>query len=118
MSQKFEIYQTGTSFSSNKQEAISLASKSLIGEIKNGKVVYSIYEVLYLLETKKAELVKNNKKIPFNELIKKANNLIYIAFKDLRDKGYILKEGLKFGADFRVYSKGSKPGEAHAKYIL
>jgi tRNA-intron endonuclease len=36
----------------------------------------------------------------------------------LRNKGYILKEGLKFGADFRVYGKGDKPGKSHAKYLL
>lgn len=118
MAEKFEIYQTGASFASNKTEATSLASKSSIGEIKNGKVVYSIYEVLYLLETKRAELIKGDKRVTFTELIKKASDIVYIVFRDLRDKGYILKEGLKFGADFRVYSKGSKPSQAHAKYLL
>ena len=39
-------------------------------------------------------------------------------FKDLRDKGYLLKTALKFGADFRVYDKGHKPGKEHAKWIL
>lgn len=115
----FQIYLIGNKFQSNKSEAQELASKSSIGEFKGGKVIYSIYEVLYLLDNKKAELISSkNKKISFHELVKKANHTIYLAFKDLRNKGYILKEGLKFGADFRVYNKGDKPGKRHAKYLL
>ncbi len=119
MASKFEIYQSGeNNFFSNKKEAIDLASKSSIGELKSGKATYSIYEVLYLLEKKQAELIKGSKGIKFEQLLSKADNNIYLVFKDLRDKGYILKEGLKFGADFRVYNKGDKPGKAHAKYLL
>ena len=114
----FPIYQTGNSFQSNSSEAIALTSKSSIGEIHQGKVIYSIYEVLYLIDEKKAELIKGNSKIKFEQLLKKVKPNTYFAFKDLRDKGNILKEGLKFGADFRVYEKGEKPGKAHAKYLL
>ena len=39
-------------------------------------------------------------------------------FKDLREKGYVLKTALKFGADFRVYEKGKKLGKAHAKWVV
>ena len=42
----------------------------------------------------------------------------YPVFKDLRKKGYIVKTELKFGADFRVYKKGIKPGQEHAIWIL
>ena len=114
----FPIYQTGSSFHSNSSEAIALSSKSSIGEIKQGKVIYSIYEVLYLIDEKKAELIKGKNPVKFEQLLKKAEANIYVVFKDLRDKGNILKEGLKFGADFRVYEKGEKPGKAHAKYLL
>jgi tRNA-intron endonuclease len=118
---KFLIYKVGNSFSSNTKEAADLASTSYIGEIKNGKMIYSLFEVLYLLEKNKAELLNNkNKKITFNELLRKneKNHEIYLTFKDLKDKGHILKEGLKFGTDFRVYKKGDKPGKDHAKYLL
>jgi len=36
----------------------------------------------------------------------------------LRDKGYVVKTALKFGADFRVYEKGRTPDEEHAKWIV
>ena len=36
----------------------------------------------------------------------------------MRSRGYIVKTALKFGADFRVYDKGIKPGEDHAKWVV
>ena len=38
----------------------------------------------------------------------------YLVFKDLRKKAYIVKTGLKFGCEFRVYKKSDK----HASYLL
>ena len=121
MSEKITIYNLGNSFFSNKEEALALASKSFIGEVKDGKVYYSIYETLFLLEKSKALLLDSKEKqISFHSLLKKhsKNHLSYIVFKDLTEKGMIVKEGLKFGTDFRVYNKGEKPGKAHAKYLL
>ena len=42
----------------------------------------------------------------------------YSVFKDLRTRGYIVKTALKFGADFRVYDRGVKPGQDHAKWVM
>jgi tRNA-intron endonuclease len=121
MEGKFEIYQSGNSFFSNKKEAIELASKSQLGEFKEGKVTYSIYEAMYLLEKNKVKIIDNkNKSMSVKTLGKKLgkNKKSYLVFKDLRDKGHIVKEGLKFGSDFRVYEKGDRPGKSHAKYLL
>lgn len=35
-----------------------------------------------------------------------------------RSRGYILKTALKYGADFRVYDKGVRPGEDHSTWLL
>lgn len=40
----------------------------------------------------------------------------YMVYEDLREKGYIVISGLKFGTDFAVYKKG--PGLEHAPYIV
>ena len=70
------------------------------------------------------EIFSRNKKIPKSELMNKFRRIDkkiqikYPVFKDLRKKGYIVKTALKFGAEFRVYEKGSKPGKKHAKWIL
>lgn len=105
---KIQIIKTGNTFSSNQSEAMTLANTKKFGELKNKKVIYSIYEALYLIEKKKAE-IKNNISLNKNTKIK------YIVYKNLRDKGLIPKTGLKFGADFRVYENLKVK---HAKYLL
>jgi len=40
----------------------------------------------------------------------------YIVYKDLRDKGYVVTPGIKFGSDFAVYERG--PGIDHAPFII
>jgi tRNA-intron endonuclease, archaea type len=39
-------------------------------------------------------------------------------FADLRARGYVVKTALKYGADFRVYDRGVKPGEDHSRWIV
>lgn len=39
-------------------------------------------------------------------------------FRDLRDKGFCVKTGFKFGFDFRVYPRGKKPGQAHTQFVV
>ncbi len=56
--------------------------------------------------------VKKAKKLEPNFWIR------YCVFREMRGRGYIVKTALKFGADFRVYDRGVKPGEDHAKWIL
>jgi len=115
--QKFTIYQTGNSYFSNQNDAIALASKSFFGEVKEGKVIYSIFEVVYLIEKNKANLEAKSKN-ENKKLNKVKNSKEYLVFKDLRDKGHIVKEGLKFGTNFRVYKQGEVPGKNHARYLL
>src|SRR6266566_3691170 len=40
----------------------------------------------------------------------------YQVYKDLREKGYVVTPGIKFGADFAVYEHG--PGIDHAPFIV
>ena len=39
-------------------------------------------------------------------------------YSDLRERGYVVKTGFKFGFDLRVYPKGKKPGEAHTQWVI
>lgn len=121
--EKIKSYLIGEIIASNDSEAISLYEKSRFGELKNGKVQYSLPEALFLVEKEKMDIFSKNKKISKAEIInklKKIDNRIqtkYFVYKDLREKGYIVKTALKFGADFRIYDKGHKPGDEHAKWI-
>jgi len=121
---KIQAHLTGQIVSSNSSEAKFLFKKSSFGEIVGEKVQYSLTEALYLIETGKMEILIRDKKIPKKDLINrfrridKKLQIKYPVFKNLREKGYVVKTALKFGADFRVYEKGGKPGKKHAKWIV
>ncbi len=118
------VYLLGETLFTNSSEAYTLYKKSSFGEVIEGKIKYSVLEVLFLLDTKKIEVISKNKKISKEELLKKFIRLDkriqikYPVYKDLRKKGYVVKTALKFGADFRVYEKGAKPGTKHSKWIV
>ena len=122
--EKIQAHLTKEIISSNDSEAHSLYNKSHFGQPVSGKIQYSISEALFLAEKGKMEIVSRGKNIPEKELIKKLQKIDkkiqikYPVFKDLRERGYIVKTALKFGAEFRVYDKGSKPGKQHAKWIV
>ncbi|MBU0635416.1 tRNA-intron lyase [Candidatus Micrarchaeota archaeon] len=42
----------------------------------------------------------------------------FVVFKELREKGFVVKTGFKFGFDFRVYPRGKRPGEAHSQWVI
>lgn len=115
---------SGDKIYSNKKEAFSLHEQSRFGESKEGKIVYSIPECLYLVEKGKLEIKQGKKKISFEKLMEKFMKedskigIKYAVFKDMRNRGYIIKTALKFGAEFRVYDKGKHPGQEHALWIL
>jgi tRNA-intron endonuclease, archaea type len=121
---KIITYLLGEIVSTNESEAFTFYKKSNFGQPVGQKIQYSLSEALYLVEKEKICIIKNKKHIKFEELIrifKRIDSRIqlkYPVFRDLRDKGYVVKTALKFGADFRVYDKGRAPDEEHAKWIV
>lgn len=107
-------------------EARELYNQSRYGSLlEEGKVQLSLLEALYLIEKGKLKALDGkNKPINFEKFLKKARKvepnfwIRYCVFKDIRNRGYIIKTALKFGADFRIYERGIKPGEDHAKWIV
>ena len=121
---KIQAHIIGTTISSNSKEAYTLAKTKNLGEHIREKVIYLPEEAFYLLEEKKLEFLQKDKILSKEEITKKLQkidkkfNLKYPVFKDLKKKGYTIKTALKFGADFRIYNKGKKPKQEHAKWIL
>ena len=103
-----------------------LNASSQIGTLlEDGRLQLSLLESTYLLEKKKVYLVDwRGEEIPHDAFVKKAQRaepnfwVRYCVFKVIRNRGYVVKTALKFGADFRVYDRGVKPGEDHAKWIV
>ena len=110
----------------NSDAARDLLNQSAFGTIlEDGKVQLSLSEALFLLEKKKIVIHDGRKKeMDFETFIRRASKVEanfwtrYLVYKDMRNRGYIVKTALKFGADFRVYDRGIKPGQDHARWIV
>jgi len=93
------------------------------GESEKDTLVLDSFEALYLLYNNKLELKKVNKTIVFDELmqqyIQKNDDVLtrFLLYRDLRTKGYVVKDGFGFGSDFRVYERGNY-GLKDAKFII
>ena len=42
----------------------------------------------------------------------------YIVYRDLKDRGYVIKTGFKYGSDFRLYDRGRSPGKGHSDFLV
>jgi len=88
------------------------------------KVPYelSFYDGLYLLDRNVIRIFRDSKKVNRKTLISIARLVIddfdakYRVYEDLRNKGFIVKPGLKYGADFVVYVYG--PGIDHSPFVV
>ncbi len=104
--------------------AVELYNQSRYGTLLAKKVQLSLIEALYLVEKGKIDVFYGKRLLNFEQFLKKAEKIEpkiwirYAVFSDLRNRGYIVKTALKFGADFRVYERGVKPGEEHAKWVV
>jgi len=113
----------GNQVFSNTVEAHNLSGSQKYGEKQGEKVYYTLAESLFLVEQDKMVIYNiKDKELPIRVLQRKFNKIDkrflikYTVFRDLRSKGYIVKTALKYGADFRVYDKGSK-AKSHSKWL-
>ncbi len=85
-------------------------------------LVLDIIEGAYLVEKGNLYVSKNGTWLSTSELLDLGRSVherfddLYAAYKRLREMGFVVLPGIKFGADFAVYRKG--PGIEHAPYIV
>ncbi len=86
-------------------------------------LVLDLIEGYYLFEKKFLHITnKENKKLDLEDVKEICRleyiefDLKYIVYQNLRERGYIVSPGIKFGCDFAVYEKG--PGIDHAPYLV
>jgi len=107
---------------SNKEMQNQLESKGY-GETRQGKFLLKPFEVLYFLFYKKLDLSRGKKKIGFEQMLSVCSKIDenaltkFLIYRDLRIRGYAVKDGFGFGSDFRVYERGQF-GEKGAKYLV
>jgi len=92
------------------------------GEVFNKEYLLNSLESLYLLQNNKIKICGNKTEYDFSTflktLIKKDKKILtkYLIFRDLRSKGYVVKEGFGFGSDFRIYERGEY-NKKTSKYV-
>ncbi len=99
-----------------------LHNKSHYGNLTAEGLQISLIEALYLVEKDKINVSKNDEKLTIDDLLQiiHEKNLYskYIVFRDLRNRGYIIKTGFKYGSEFRLYERGTSPGDGHSHYLV
>ena len=110
---------------SDQADASRLWNKGCFGELKSGQLELSLIETLFLMEIGKLK-VKDalGKAVKYEALLNRCieNYQSFIPlrdiYNDLRARGYIVKTGFKFGTHFRLYPRGSRPGQGHADFLV
>ena len=94
------------------------------GAAENGLFTMAFYEALYLLDKELLEVKgENGKEVDFQALLQvyeKADPnawVNYLVYRDLRNRGYVVREGFGAGTDFRIYERGAY-GKETASYMV
>jgi tRNA-intron endonuclease, archaea type len=92
------------------------------GDKEDNNYFLETYEALYLLHLNKL-VITNGDVVDFSDLMKHAlkydKEIVtkFLVYRDLRSRGYVVKEGFGFGTDFRVYERGGYE-KKRAKYVV
>jgi len=92
------------------------------GDKENNNYFLETYEALYLLHLNKL-VITNGVVVDLSDLMKHAlkydKEIVtkFLVYRDLRSRGYVVKEGFGFGTDFRVYERGGYE-KKRAKYVV
>lgn len=110
---------------------VSVSDKEMIhelglkgyGEQQKNTLTLSPFESLYLLYMEKLTLRKGKRQVGFDEFMdtcqKNDPEILtkFLIYRDLRSRGYVVKDGFGFGSDFLVYERGQF-GAKGAKFLV
>lgn len=120
------------------EDAVSLYDEGGYGkpipEEKPKRVELDLVEASYLVEKDKLKVFEKDgskkKKLKEEDIMKVGSRNVnefhsqFVVFRDLRERGYLVKTGFKFGAHFRVYERGvklkrgPKAEHEHTKFVV
>jgi len=88
-------------------------------------VLLDFHEALYLLSKDEIEVKseRTRENVTFQDLLRRYQQLKddawvrYLIYRDLRSRGYVVREGFGLGIDFRVYERGQY-GKETADYLI
>lgn len=114
------------------EEADDIHNEFYYGKfVDDGYLELSLVEALHLVDREELEVESDEEVLERDEIYHKFSELDddfdqkYAVYSDLRERGYIVKTGFKFGAHFRVYPRGVNPykdgpkeDREHTKWIV
>ena len=117
---------TGDRIEAEKNERSGkLLSRGYGSEDPEGRlIIYSYPEALYLVENDRMKvLADDGSELDFNQLLEALKQLDeniwrdYVVYRDLRERRYVVRDGVNQELRFRVFERG-KYGKEPAKYLV
>jgi tRNA-intron endonuclease len=107
------------------QNNIDALSNRGYGTLNGETFTITFYEALYLLDKGMLE-VKNQqgKALDFQEILQAYGGtnenawVNYLVYRDLRGRGYVVREGFGLGTSFRVYERGTYGKDSASQLVL
>jgi len=107
-----------------RKQGIEELSSRGYGVKENNEFLLTFYEALYLMDKGWLEIEgEKGGKVDFQKLLQHYEDIDenawtkYLTYRDLRGRGYAVREGFGLGVGFRVYEKGEY-GKDTAKYMV
>ena len=85
-------------------------------------IIMDLFEGRYLSSSSQIEILQNERKISEERFEKICQSEVFqfqekfLVYRKLREAGFVVSPGVKFGADFAAYERG--PGIDHAPYLV
>jgi tRNA-intron endonuclease len=106
------------------RSSVDALSQRGYGTADNGVFRLAFYEALYLLDREmlevkdeKGEVADFQAVLGFYEKADQNAWVNYLVYRDLRSRGYVVREGFGAGIDFRIYERGAY-GKDTAPYLI
>ena len=106
------------------RNSIDALSSRGYGTSENDKFTLAFYEALYLSDKKMLDVTDEKEKpASFQRLLQCYEGISenawvnYLVYRDLRSRGYVVREGFGSGIDFRIYERGAY-GKDTASYLI
>jgi tRNA-intron endonuclease len=106
------------------KSSVDALSSRGYGKTENEVFTLAFYEALYLLDKEMLEVEdENGEEVDFQSLLRCYEGVDenawvnYLVYRDLRSRGYVVREGFGAGIDFRIYERGAY-GKDIASYLI
>jgi len=109
----------------SEKEGIESLSTRGYGVPENENLLLTFFEALFLVSKEILEVYdeKIGKNVSFQDVLERFQLtdkdawVKYLVYRDLRSRGYVVREGFGLGIDFRVYERGEY-GKEIATYLI